>query len=295
MAFDTQARPITEPLPATSVGPSLELPMNPRVFVIPASGGRMYRVTPRDLFAFDPEWNPRTGSLVAVTEQGIVELGRGRAGPTKGRPVWKRRLTLTDTVGWSPSFSPTGSELALVTGGIPDVWVLKPATGRLRQVTRDWRADGFVDWSPDGKKIAAVRLGRIFLLRPGGAVVRAITAEDDLVALPAWSPNGRRIAFTRVFPPIEIVVANQVGDLVGTLRASEPTAYPTWCPDGKRMAYAKYVDESWDLFVRDLGSGRERRLTRTPYDEVDPAWSRDGRWLAFTADERTGGVPTALD
>jgi Tol biopolymer transport system component len=272
---------------SVSVGPSVEMPIDPRVFIIRATGGQMRRVTPRGMFGFDPEWNPRTGALVAVTEQGMVELGLGRGGPTKGQPVWRRRATLTSEMGWSPSFSPDGSEIALVTGGRPDVWVLTRRTGRIRQVTTDWDAEGFVDWSPGGTEIAAVRFGQILVLDRSGVVTRAITAADQTCMLPAWSPRGRRIAFTCLFAEAGIAVADRFGGNVRRVTTSDvQAAYPAWSRDGKRLAFAKFVDGSWDLFVRELRSGRERRLTRTPYDEVDPVWSPDGSWLAFTSNER---------
>ena len=286
LALDAPARPFDHAT-SLSVGPTIEMPLDARVYVMAAAGGRPQRVTPRAMLAFDPEWHPKSGALVIETEQGLVALKLGPRRSLSAKRVWETRKTLSPTMDWSPSFSPNGSELALVSGSDPDVWVLAPSSGRLRRLTTGWAADGFVDWSPAGGALAAVRQSRIFVLSPSGAVVRPLTGEDDVATLPDWSPAGRKIAFTRALPTPEVVVATQYGDVLWTIGGAVPTAYASWSPNGRSLAYSKFVEGSWDLFIRDLRSGRERRLTRTPYDEVDPVWSPDGRLLAFTGNERS--------
>lgn len=54
---------------------------------------------------------------------------------------------------------------------------------------------GPLPWSPDGKQIALVRGGDIYIMETDGANVRQLTANDKLDALPTWSPDGRYIAF----------------------------------------------------------------------------------------------------
>jgi serine/threonine-protein kinase len=57
--------------------------------------------------------------------------------------------------------------------------------------------------------------------------------------------------------------------------------WPAWSPDGKQLAYVSEVDGSRQLYVRALGTGGERRLSREPRDHIQPVWSPDGRRLAF--------------
>jgi TolB protein len=59
--------------------------------------------------------------------------------------------------------------------------------------------------------------------------------------------------------------------------------HPSWSPDGRRLVFSGTRNGNTDLYVLDLQTGRERRLTRTPESEVDPAWSPDNKWIAFSA------------
>jgi len=51
--------------------------------------------------------------------------------------------------------------------------------------------------------------------------------------------------------------------------------------DGTRLAFSSRQNGYWDIFLSDLATGRQARLTDTPaYDGV-PTWSPDSQWLAY--------------
>lgn len=56
---------------------------------------------------------------------------------------------------------------------------------------------------------------------------------------------------------------------------------PAWSPDGTRIAFTSRRDANWDVYLRELATGTERRLTLNPHYDGAPAWSPDGEYIAF--------------
>jgi TolB protein len=118
---------------------------------------------------------------------------------------------------------------------------------------------------------------------------------------PTWSRDGSRIAFTRS----RSVTSESSEAIVDDLHVVRPdgterrlvarnASGPSWSPDGEQIVFMRdvcgasaclQVDNPNDLFVVDVESGDERRLTANESFEGDPSWSPDGDWIAFASDE----------
>jgi Tol biopolymer transport system component len=103
---------------------------------------------------------------------------------------------------------------------------------------------------------------------------------------PRFSPDGTTIAFTR-----------QSGlwlmDLDGTVIrriTRAPVVNFDWSPTGRRLAYTKSIDtgtieSASDLYRIGVNGKNRRRLSHSKHKyESSPAWSPDGRWIAFVRD-----------
>jgi len=129
-----------------------------------------------------------------------------------------------------------------------------PTTGGdLRQITAGRRAATAPAFSPDGRRIAFVRLGSgIFRMNLDGNGLRRLTfgVRDSY---PVWSPDGKRIAFVRPYKAQWRVHVMSASDgQVRRLPEAPPAGRPSWTRDGKGI----FIPAAADLVRIDARSGR---------------------------------------
>jgi hypothetical protein len=94
------------------------------------------------------------------------------------------------------AYAGADGRIAFVRGG--DIFSVEPDGTGLRQLTRSGQASGPV-WSPDGKRIAYLYRGNLWIMNAGGRDKTRITSSAPAYAdgRAAWSPNGRYLAFVK--------------------------------------------------------------------------------------------------
>jgi TolB protein len=105
---------------------------------------------------------------------------------------------------------------------------------------------------------------------------------------PAWSPDGRRIAFSSArdgTPHIFVMKADGSGT-VRVTESSKADQQPSWSGDGKRIVFSR----EGALFEAPVAGGIARRVGRGPGNAEDPAYSPDGKLIAY--DYRVPGFAT---
>jgi len=111
--------------------------------------------------------------------------------------------------------------------------------------------------------------GRELVLAYGGHIHRVAVADGSSREIPFTAVATQRIGPRLHFPqPIE----------EGPVRARLIQA-PVQSPDGSRLAFSSLTR----LWVQDLPSGKPRQRIAGEGSEYQPAWSPDGRWIAYVS------------
>src|SRR5712692_933400 len=161
---------------------------------------------------------------------------------------------------YNPAFSPDGKRLALEIsdGKRRDIWVYEWERDTLTRLTFAGEVNGFAVWTPDGQRIvySSVEKG-------GGSNLWWIRADGS-------------------------------GDAQRLTESKSPQIPTSWRPDGKVLAFVQLnPDMNYDILTLPIEGneksgwkpGEPKAFLNSPLIEAYPAFSPDGRWLAYMSNE----------
>jgi len=210
--------------------------------------------------------NPATGGAqFSFSETGNLVYVAGRGLSILGSIYWMERdgtftpLRKTPATYLSPAFSPDGKHLAMeiYDGKRSDIW------------TYEWGRDTLTRTSLGGE------------------------SNRD----PVWTPDGQRITYTveeKGTYSLYWKRADGAGDAQRLTQDPNPEYAGSWLPDGKFLAFTQSNPHTGsDIMILPMdgseSSGwipREPKiLLNGPHEERSPAFSPDGRWLAYSSNE----------
>jgi Tol biopolymer transport system component len=282
---------------AQSAGPVPSVPVDtePRATVGPAasSGAAPAQTNSRIAFVSTPRFGWRSDNELYV----VNADGSGQ-----------RRLTSISSLE-TPSWSPDGRRIAFrKQGREAGIYVVSTDGSGVRRLTGQWSFGAA--WSPDGRRIAFWSArdgnGEVYVMNADGSGQLNLTRNPRWERSPIWSPDGRKIAFLRHFPafefgcgggpracyPGEVYVMNADGS--GQKRLTRNRGWDSqtaWSPDGRKLAFVSskrrgvliHANQAGndEVYVMNADGSAQRNLTRNAARDILPAWSPDGRKLAF--------------
>ena len=252
----------------------------------------------------EPAWSPDGKSVAFASDRSgnydiwILDVGSGAL----------RQVTRDAGEDYMPTWSPAGDAIAFIgtRNGAPGVQAVTLSSGSERTVTPTAGRFDAPSWGPSGAIVYHAGGAGVSRLEVDG---RPLTGDENAFAFRAGWLSLTEIAYVSDGKIRRRALAGGAArtiEFTATLRVNTP-AYtrrvrnldsraprqalglvaPAVSPDGKQVAFAALGN----LYLMPVG-GTPRALTNDAALDTDPAWSPDGRYLAWSSD-RAGG--TLLD
>ena len=193
--------------------------------------------------------------------------------------------------------SQTGT-LVYVAGGMSE------GNSRIVMVARDGSeqehfdvklAVGEMKLSPDGRRLALRTFKAnddIHILDMASGTAPRFTFEGGDEQSPVWTPDGSRVIYSSARgAPASIYwkAADGSGTPHLLSKAEHPRQPSAISPDGRFLLFTEQHpatrSDLWLMPLEDGSATQPRPWIQTPFDEMTPSFSPDGRWVAYASNE----------
>jgi len=246
-----------------------------QVFIINPNGDKRRQVTTSSGDKYGPSLSSDGRKVAFHTRRGgnndvyTVDIASGN----------EKKITSHSGSDLFPAFSPDGRKIAFISDrhGRKNLYVKSAnGTGSATRLTDTSQAiDGQPSWSPDGREIAfAEGWGETWdvkVIAAGGGASRRVTSGAE----PDWSPDGSKLVYRSSDGTIYTINRNGSGRHQMVSGSGEFNSHPSWASDGRQIVFDTSRHSRWgdkELYVVDVGDGRQTRITNNDLDDSAPDW-----------------------
>ena len=286
------------------------------IWVADVDTGKLTQWTSGPADEFEPAWSPDGAEIAFVSGAGAAGTSIQSAGASgHGRTV----VTAPEGARVnSPSWSPDGKKIAYtqIIGNTTRLMISGETAGSANDVfpfPATWLSPNQVLYTGDGKVFVTTLGGETktipfearFQLNRAAYKHRRLDFDDTAprpvkgILTPALSPDGKRIVFEALNQLWWMEIGGKPQQLTNGNYYKQS---PAWSPDGQQIAYSSDQAGTADIYVLDIATKHERRVTNLADSaEIEPVWSPDGKKLAFqknaatyTVDLSSGEIKEAI-
>jgi len=224
-----------------------------------------------------PDFHP-TAPVIAIGLAGgmveLLDLETGRRWPTQS----------TNDGAYYLRFRPDGEQFAVACWKQPGVRVYEADSGKLVASLSHSNAVRRIDWSPDGRWLAAPCAdGRVFMwdMSEGGILHRVLEAHDAVVSAVCFDPRGEFLV-SQSWDGTTALWSLPLCDLI--LRCPGSESPMSWSADGRWLGPC--VNGRTVRLLEVVRAPRARVLpTHLGKEPCNGAFSPDGRWVVLGGDD----------